>query len=730
VTTRRIYAGKDFEGLVSEATARLRKQFPDISLEEANELSRFLIELVATSAENIAFFLDLQANEGFMRTAQLRNSVAEIAAFNGYNPVGAVPGSGDISINITTPVNRVVRIPRLQQFNASNGLIYETNEEYIFPANDTSVRSITLSQLETRFANFTSNASRFQRFNLAGVQDGESLGYRLSSVRVDGVLWSEVDQFELESGDVYRVSYLSQPPYIEFGDGAVGNVPDDGAEIRVEFRVTRGLAGNLQDVGQVTALATPVTAGGQEVDFTIDPTTGRIVGGDDIEDIKQIKTKIPLFQHADGAVVTKPDVEGTLSLYRDPLFGSVAQATAFIVTAIENDIQSLNLINTARGQFSDATAIVTPIIAALGDIDTGIAAVQTDVQTLTAELSDLLVGVATSIINETADARANKAAIDTASNTVDLDASSISVFSGQASATASTLASTINAIPIGAGDQLTAGTRDGLIDAVNAILGNLSSIDSRKVSIDNQVAIIRASAADLLTQLDNIDTLANAADQRRISVDAIMTGNLETQRLAVVTQQSALQTDLVDPWTVTVGTLDALETHLDDVFSDPCGPNLVSVPILAFDADGFYIAPSNGLLFGFEDFLNNRNEPSVVFSVVSGETLLITPQITIAFAALTGYSPTNLKALIESAILDFVKGGEFGQDLFLDDLYNATRNIEGVASINLEITGFTGGSPSDATVDTDGNLVLEDRAIIARPSLSFFLRTGNTREAI
>jgi len=691
--TRRLFAGKDFTTAVAEVKSRLTRKFPEIQLDFTNDLTALIVEVIAYFSENVNFFQDLQGAETYSETAQQARSVQRISGFSAYNPPGAVPASGEVSVSLQDVLVNTVQIQEGQGFTASNGLSYEAAEEVLFSPGETGPKTVPLSQVETRSVTFRSDGTRFQRFQL-DVREGEYLAFRSLEVLVDNEEWAESDAFLDTDTDVFRVSYIGDPIELEFGDGAVGAVPPDGAEIAVTYRVTAGIDGAIPEPGRITAASPGLVAGGESVSITIDETTGVMSGGREPESPVVVKTKIPLAEHSDGAVVTPPDFTGLVTRFRDPTFGAIAAATAVVATAIENDLFSVQSLGRMRGLFFDAEDVVDEQAALIRQVRTDV----DDALDIISDLAATILGLSEAggdIRAEMDDIRGQRDGAQTSVNSASSEIDSIQ--------------SLIDGIGTGP-DALTDPTRGTLTTS-------LALIESQLAAIKSQLAAIETSTENVDESSEDVETNATSV-QTQVTMAKGETANIET---AVV----ALETDLVDPWTDAIDEVAAMEAHLDEIFADDCGPNLVSVPILVRDSDGFFAAPSVGLIRALESYLQSRTEPSAVFRVLDGSLFLVAPTIQIVFEPLAGEVPSKIKAAYEAVELAFIKTLDFGAALNLDDLYDQARSVGRVVSVNIEITDFTASNNSPAFIDAEGNLVVGEREIVNEPVIVYFRKFSN-----
>lgn len=718
MTVQRLRAGKDFDTLTSEVRARLRQKYPDLSLDFTNDLIRVLIDFNALSVENLNFFLDMAVNEGFVTTAKRISSLADLAAFAAYAPRGAVPCSGAILMRPDRDYQLFLTLPIGQRFSGSNGYTYEVSAPVVWSVGETTFKSVSLVEGITVNRSFRSDGRRLQRLRLDGLAPGEFIAWHDVTVTVDGTPWEEVDLFGEDAGEQFRVNYLANPPTIEFGDGAVGTIPPDGAELLVEYRVHHGQQGFLavSPGGAITGLEGPWVVSGQSIAVVIDATTGQMSGGAAPQTAAELRAAIPAAHHSDGAVVTPQDVQGVLQTFRHPIHGAVAAANAFVARSIQNDLTSYNTIRAIRAAFSDGAAIVAAYQLDLLDHLTDAQGQWTDVRAHQADLAvqrALIdqVGVDLGTIQQTLATEINSGSV----NGTAADAKITSALTESASLTAA-----ITAIPTAGSDQLTAPTKSALLALLVQLDALLTSAQTSLAAQETDFQDLQAQIAQLAGQIQALDAISSEV----AAIEGALDTTADAGEATIATQQAELTAfvaTLTDPWDVVVGLVNGLETHLDGILSDECGPNVVSVPIVTLDADSFYVQPPVGLMRVFEAYIRERAEPSVIFRVTDGSLNLISPTITVTFELEPGFAALQIKAGLEAALLNTLRGRLFGQAVDVDDLYGACRNVTGLSKLEVRITGYTGGQVGDAQI-RDGHLLVAQRALVTRPVVSYLLR--------
>jgi hypothetical protein len=271
------------------------------------------------------------------------------------------------------------------------------------------------------------------------------------------------------------------------------------------------------------------------------------------------------------------------------------------------------------------------------------------------------------------------------------------------------LATITGIIPVGV-DTLLAATKNALLNAINAaIAGNNES--------SSQTSTIGSNVTTATSALDIISAQADVAEIRRALIRADV-DSIGTQSAAVATSTNDLSDD-VEAVENTITTLTGeVETHVDSFLSNECKSNLIEVPVLTLDSEGFYVVPTNGLQKSLQTYLDNAKEVTQVVKVTGNGLLLVAADISILVGVLTGYNEATVRSQVEAAILNVLRGRAFGVKLRLSELYAPTAPeldnvpIEGVEYVNIEITG-----PVDH-LDVDGGLAVSEFEVVTRGTIT------------
>lgn len=340
------YTARDFPSIKEALKTHLQNKFPT-TWKDCYESQAGIawLELVAYSYAILSFYLDYQANEGYLPTAQDRENVVRVCKLIGYALQGPQAASVECTLELVGPELVDVVIPAGTPIKSLSDLTFEFLDGATILAGQTSATAI-VTQGESKSDIFNSDGSSFQRFLLTGTP----VIYNSISMLVNGEEWTAVDA--LVYGDatskVYQISYDvdedgNDIAYVEFGDGVSGQIPVAGATIAVAYRIGGGIQGNIalnQINQQVFGLLDGVVPD-TEVDVTVTNPDERGSGGEDRETTEHAKYWAPQWVKTNGRAVTEADFDTLATRFNDPTYGGVAYAKA----ALRQEIPELNTVD-------------------------------------------------------------------------------------------------------------------------------------------------------------------------------------------------------------------------------------------------------------------------------------------------------------------------------------------------------------------------------------------------
>jgi len=683
------FVGKDFFTFTDDLIARIQLLF----VTEFNDFVSsgtgvMLIDMVSWACENLSFYLDRQATESYIQTARTRRAVNRLAKQVGYKMRAAVSASVDINVNLTEIYAFDVTVPVGYQFQGPNNTVFESVESATFPAGEgplSPARVIACTEGYSREEVFTSDGTKNQSFRLS---PGTSRYVADDSVstRVDSALWVENPFISFDATDQYEVDYNTDPPLLRFGDTVAGNVPAAGAEIRASYISTSGQDG-LVLANTITDVVNPLVVAFQTIPLTVtNPLPSS--GGAFRESIEEARRNAPLFFYARNAAVTKEDYIGLSQQFSDPTAGAVSVAQAFVALGAEDDLVLQGFLNDVRAIIGNISATIQGYT---GTAQTAVDALEVAQASGVTESGNVLAAATNiSAASVSARSRANDSHADMiqAESQVAAARAKVTSIGGAGSSDELTTASYNELL----GYFISSDTETGQAKtAINDIIGGLDTVDS-------EVADALAAETQLSTDLVTIGAQAVIIDAQIANIDEAITVGFEDAISDV---------------------LDLIYAHVDGFLSDNCKANLIQIPILTRDVNGFYVAPSGALINALQVYLDGIKEVTQIPEVVSGESWLIGATIKGVVGVRSGYVRATVLSNVLKSIDDILRERAFGENLYLNEVMSVVPDpltglggIEGVVYGKLRITG-----PS-AYLDSTGNLVISQNQIITKGSVT------------
>lgn len=302
----------DFDSIKNNLKTFLRGQdrFKDYDF-EGSSLS-VLLDLLAYNTHYNSYYLNMVANEMFMDTALLRESVVSHAKLLNYTPRSASAPTATINIISTGQTQASVSIPKFTRFQSEaidgTNYIFVTKDIYTSSAvsNTVTFTDVELIQGEPISQTFTvDNATNpKQLFTLPDSNiDVSTLIVQVQKSSSN----TEISTYTVEE-DLSRVNGSSKVYFLQegidgqyeiyFGDNVIGKYLDDGNLVLVSYISTSGTASAgannfvlLDNIGGITTIypVTPASNGGER------------------ESIDSIKFQAPRHYGAQGRAVSYED---------------------------------------------------------------------------------------------------------------------------------------------------------------------------------------------------------------------------------------------------------------------------------------------------------------------------------------------------------------------------------------------------------------------------------------
>ena len=320
VESKLVISEPDFFSIKSSLKNFLKSQttFADYDF-EGSTLSQ-LIDLLAYNTHYLSFYMNMIANESFLDTASLRDSVVSHARMLGYTPSSVRSAKARIDLRFTQAANPSISgitsltIPKFTKFASSavDGINYtftnidevtvtKANTEFLFadleiyegtPTSQVFVYSEQLNPLqEFKLTDPNIDTSTIEVIVQTSAGDLTQQTFTLASDAT--VLNANSSAYFLDetTGGGYK---------IYFGSDVLGKKLDDGNIVVISYVITNGKSAN-----KATSFKLLDSVGGlTEATIVVEQVAA---GGADIESIESIKALAPKTYASNGRAVTKND---------------------------------------------------------------------------------------------------------------------------------------------------------------------------------------------------------------------------------------------------------------------------------------------------------------------------------------------------------------------------------------------------------------------------------------
>ena len=308
----------DFDTIKTNLKLFLKQQteFQDYDFEGSG--LNVLVNLLAYNTHYNAYYLNMVANESFLDTALLRDSVVSHAKTLGYIPHSKTASTAVINLTIDSGNSTLntLTIPKGYVFNSDlmdkrifNFIVMDENT---VTKSNTSYHFENLNIKEGELTTYTytyDEASNPKSVFLLPDADIDTSTITVivkpSASNTTSTVYNKVTDI-LDVTGASEVFYLQESKggkyQIYFGDGTVGKKLDDGSVVALTYLLTNGNLAN-----KATGFAQTSAIGGYSTS-TIE-VLSVAAGGSDRETVEEIKTSSPLQFTTQNRLVTIKDYE-------------------------------------------------------------------------------------------------------------------------------------------------------------------------------------------------------------------------------------------------------------------------------------------------------------------------------------------------------------------------------------------------------------------------------------
>lgn len=346
----RSFTSRDFASIREELGSLITSTRPEVWTDFfQSNLGVSLIDMLALVGDIVTLGQDIAALEIFLATAERYESALRFANSVGYKPraIEAAEVLVDLQTIPASVFANGATIPAGQFLNGPNGLRYELLEDQVIPPGASSFQ-MSLFEGESFEDQFSAGAvPDFEAITTEENVVQDSWVVYVGSTSDPANIWTEVDSLSLqtEASKVYETELTSDGKLlVRFGDDIRGQIP--GATITIQYRTASGDAGNqaLNTISGAVNATVLVTLASISLNFA--NTTERATGGDDAEDVADLKANVPAYLRSADRIITIADYDN----YARQVSG-VAQAisgplrTSFTANVVEVNVWGEELVD-------------------------------------------------------------------------------------------------------------------------------------------------------------------------------------------------------------------------------------------------------------------------------------------------------------------------------------------------------------------------------------------------
>lgn len=279
-----------------------------------------LLDLLAYNTHYMAFYANMIANESFLDTASIRDSVISHAKMLGYTPASTQSAKGNVTLSFTSANNAAVAnltsltIPKFTRFSSSaidgvNYIFTNLDEKTVTKSGNAFTFSnlIITEGLPVNFVfTFSELTNPLQEFELKDSNiDTTSIEVVVQNSGVDltqeTYIFASDATLVANTSAVYYINETKSGRYkIYFGDNILGKKLTDGNKVIVSYLLSKGADANKATKFKLLDTVGALTSG------TV-VTNLYAVGGAAAESIEKIKFTAPKAYVSNNRAVTKND---------------------------------------------------------------------------------------------------------------------------------------------------------------------------------------------------------------------------------------------------------------------------------------------------------------------------------------------------------------------------------------------------------------------------------------
>lgn len=305
----------DFDTIKSSLTTYLQGQDEFKDYDFTGSAMNILLDVLAYNTHYNGFYVNMLASEMFMDSASLRSSVVSLAKHLGYTPASRKGAFVNVDISMTGTGSDII-IPKNSKFTSRIG-----KDVYTFLSTTAHVAKLDSTDGLYKASGIKiKEGVAFTSTQTVTGQTGEVFTIPNENVDIDTLVVAVGGQVYLKADDITDLDSTSKVYFLQeghqnlyevyFGNGVIGNSPDVGDLVQMEFNVS--FLGKTGNGAKTFTFADSL--GGSAANFSVSLSSGytRASGGSEVEDTATIRIQAPRQFSLQKRVVTSDDYRARL----------------------------------------------------------------------------------------------------------------------------------------------------------------------------------------------------------------------------------------------------------------------------------------------------------------------------------------------------------------------------------------------------------------------------------
>jgi hypothetical protein len=305
----------DYDSILARLKSNLSTKLDNSGMLFFSTNQRILEAIAEELAEEMRYD-EYLTNEAKWTTAQNISSIMSQTEFFGYQAHRKIGSSGNLKVSSSSSFNsswnRTVTIPKFSQF--SNGTLSFSSSSNInlLPSNTYVDVPVIQGVLRTEEYTISSSYTDDELINFVIEIENEDFENTLYEVKVNGVVWTEVDNFGESSGEddtLFKIKTKIDFSGVDFtfGDGLTSKKLEIGDTVEIKYLETAGSESEILLTNNVTQVLSSFTDSSGRTVKLYCTNEDQLIGGMDEEDIDTIRDNAPLTFKVGSRIISRVD---------------------------------------------------------------------------------------------------------------------------------------------------------------------------------------------------------------------------------------------------------------------------------------------------------------------------------------------------------------------------------------------------------------------------------------